>query len=75
MNGARIAGFAYWWLGFASSAVLVTAWPAEETSLPAPATVLHAAIARLADSTANKKNLFMVEILRGATIRYREARL
>jgi hypothetical protein len=43
---------------------LVTAWPAEETSLPAPATVLQAAIARLADSAASKNNFCMMEILR-----------
>jgi hypothetical protein len=60
--------FDYWWLGFESSAVLVTAWPAEETSRPAPATVLQAATARLAESTANKNNFFMMEKLHSATM-------
>jgi hypothetical protein len=64
LRPTRIAGLAYWWLGFASSAVLVTAWPADETSLPAPETVLQAATARLADSAANKNNFCMMENLR-----------
>jgi hypothetical protein len=71
----RIAGLAYWWLGFASLAVSVTAWPADETSLPAPETVLQAATARLADSTANKNNFFMVENLRDGTMQDRGAGL
>ena len=43
--------------------VLVTAWPAAETSLPAPATVLQAETARPAATTA------MITILRICALR------
>lgn len=41
----------------ASRAVSVTAWPAEDTSLPAPSTVLQAAIARLATAVTRMISL------------------
>jgi hypothetical protein len=45
-----------------SSAVLVTAWPAEETSLPAPDTVLQAARAMLPARAINRTNFGMASI-------------